>query len=462
MVKMTKLSPSMAIRAHLRAATLGFSLVLVLSVSSPGTAEPLLLAEYDGSPTSAAVNSRNVEPPLGGEPSVSDFGSKSVTLPPTAAIDAELPDAWAEAFAAGSRVPYRPIIADWPVAPGRPAVVEVPAYPVVVTPQVQHFLDLFTGKRRELITIWVHRSGQYLGMIREVLRARGLPEDLAYTAMIESGFKPDAVSRAGAKGMWQFMPGTARRYGLRVDSWVDERYDPEKSTVAAAAYLRDLYSQFGSWALAQAAYNAGEMKVIRAIRKTGSSDFWILAESKYLKRETKDFVPQIHAATVIGRDPDRYGFEFDEVEPAAVEVVKVPPGTDLRRLAASTAVPFPVLRSLNRVLVRGITPPGRPWELRVPEGATDSVLTALAPRRRMPPAVLASASSKVSRAVARGDVHVVRPRDTVSSIAKQYGVSVGDVLRWNSLERQSRIHPGDRLRVATRPSVERDGQGGFR
>src|SRR5881628_316189 len=154
-------------------------------------------------------------------------------------------------------------------------------------------------------------------MIREVLRARGLPEDLAFTAMIESGFKPDAVSRVGAKGMWQFMAGTARRYGLRVDRWVDERLDPERSTVAAAAYLRDLYNLFGSWPLAQAAYNAGEVKVARAISKTGSRDFWTLAQSRYLRRETKEFVPQIHAVTMIGREPDRYGFEFDDLEPAA-------------------------------------------------------------------------------------------------------------------------------------------------
>jgi membrane-bound lytic murein transglycosylase D len=463
MVKMTKLSPSMAIRARLSAAMLGFSLVLVLSASSRGAAESLLLAEYDGPPTDAAAISRVVESPPGGEPSGSDFGSKPEVPPPAVAIDGELSDAWAEAFASGSRVPYKPVMPDEPAVSERPALVESPAYPVVVNPQVQHFIDLFTGKRRELVTLWVNRSGQYLGMIREVLRSRGLPEDLAYTAMIESGFKPDAVSRAGAKGMWQFMPATARRYGLRVDSWVDERYDPEKSTVAAAGYLRDLYNQFGSWALAQAAYNAGEMKVIRAMKKTGSSDFWILAESKYLKRETKDFVPQIHAATVIGRDPDRYGFEFDTVEPAAVEIVKVPGGTDLRRLAASTSITFPVLRSLNRVLVRGVTPPGRAWGLRVPVGTTDSVMTALAPRRRTPATAVASASSKLSRVVAvRDDVHVVRPRDTVSSIAKQYGVSVGDLLRWNSLERQARIRPGDRLRVATRPSVERDGQGGFR
>jgi hypothetical protein len=173
-------------------------------------------------------------------------------------------------------------------------------------------------------------------------------------------------------------------------------------------------------------------------------------------------VPQIHAVTVIGREPDRYGFEFDEAEPVAFEIVRVPPGTDLRRLAASASVPFPVMRSLNRVLVRAVTPPGRHWDLRVPIGAADSVMTALAPRRRSPAIEVTTVSTKASRAMARGDVHVVRPRDTVTSIAKQYGVSVGDLLRWNSLESQARIHPGDRLRVATRPSVERDGQGGFR
>ena len=457
---MTKLSPSMAIRAHLRVATLGFSLILVLSASAHSAAEPFLLAELSGSPTVAAVPSavpsNDSQPPLSGEPSVSDFGSKTerpaaADEPSTAEIDASLPDAWAEAFAAGSRVPYRH------------AVIEAPSYPVVVNPQVQYFLDQFTGKRREIVSLWVSRAGRYLGMIREVLRARGLPEDLAYTAMIESGFKPDAVSRVGAKGMWQFMAGTARRYGLRVDSWVDERYDPEKSTIAAAAYLRDLHNQFGSWSLAQAAYNAGEMKIIRAIQKTGSSDFWTLADSKYLRRETKDFVPQIHAATMIGRDPDRYGFDFDEEhEPVAVIVVKVPPGTDLRRLAASASIPFVELRMLNRVLVRGVTPPGRHWELRVPAAVAESVQTALTSRRRTPPSAVATAKVKAARVALRNDVHVVRPRDTVSSIAKQYGVSVRDLLRWNSLEQQARIRPGDRLRVATRPSVESDGQGGFR
>jgi membrane-bound lytic murein transglycosylase D len=299
-------------------------------------------------------------------------------------------------------------------------------------------------------------------MIREVLRSRGMPEELAYTAMIESGYKPDAVSRMGAKGMWQFMAATARRYGLRVDQWVDERLDPEKSTVAAAAYLQDLYNLFGSWALAQAAYNAGEVSVARAIRHTGSSDFWKLAQTRHLRRETKDFVPQIHAATLIARDPDRYGFEFDTREAERFDTIAVPASTDVRKLAHTAGLSVHTVRQMNAVLVKGVTPPGASWKLRVPVGTRDAIVTALAPKRG--PVAVAAIRPDVTRAAAvHGDVHVVRPRDTVSGIAKRYGVTVGDVLKWNRLDSGDPIRPGDRLRVTSaRPSSERDGQGGFR
>src|SRR5712691_13453236 len=182
-------------------------------------------------------------------------------------------------------------------------------------------------------------------MIQSVLRSKGLPEDLMFTAMIESGFNPVAVSRAGAKGLWQFMAGTARRYGLRVDQWVDERLDPEKSTLAAAAYLRDLYAQFGSWSLAQAAYNAGEVTVLRAIRSVGTTDFWALARTGFLRPETKEFVPQIHAATVIGQDPARYGFDVSGHLPSDVEFVSIPPATNLTTIAIAAAVSTETLRT---------------------------------------------------------------------------------------------------------------------
>src|SRR5207302_10606205 len=191
------------------------------------------------------------------EPDVAGTGSGARDEDFVAATSTD--DGWAEAYGDGSRVSYAAIMA--------------PAYPVTLNAQVQFHLDRFTGSSHGVVALGVHRSSRYLAMVSKVLRTRGLPEDLAFTAMIESGFKPDAVSRVGAKGMWQFMAGTARRYGLRVDRWVDERLDPEKSTVAAAAYLRDLYTQFGSWALAQAAYNAGQVKVMRPIQKTGSRHF---------------------------------------------------------------------------------------------------------------------------------------------------------------------------------------------
>jgi len=310
--------------------------------------------------------------------------------------------------------------------------------------EVQYFLDRFTGSRRAVVGTWISRSGRYLAMIRETLRDYGLPLDLAFTAMIESGYDPLAVSHAGAKGMWQFMAHTARRYGLRVDQWVDERLDPEKSTAAAAAYLRDLYAQFGSWTLAQAAYNAGEVTVVRAIRAAGSSDFWALKRTKFLRPETKDFVPAIQAATIIGRDPGQYGFEVGETGPDRVEHVSVPPSTDLRRLSAAAGLSVPILRALNPALVRGVTPSGTTWELRVPAGTRGGVLAALAPRR---PAAGARAGAP-RRASGGIDIHIVRPRDTVSAIAKRYGVAIGDVLRWNSLDRSDPIRPGDRLRVA--------------
>ncbi|HKC98336.1 MAG TPA: LysM peptidoglycan-binding domain-containing protein, partial [Methylomirabilota bacterium] len=195
----------------------------------------------------------------------------------------------------------------------------------------------------------------------------------------------------------------------------------------------------------------------RAIRGTGSSDFWDLSRSKYLKRETKDFVPAIQAAMLIGRDPSQYGFELSTVAMPDVERVAVPAATDLKKLAASTGIPLQTLRSLNPVLVRGVTPPGRTWEVRVPSGSRETVVAAITPR----PKVVAAAAP--ARHAAASGIHVVRARDTVSSIAKLYGVSTSDVVRWNNLENGDAIRPGDRLRVTSlRPTVELDGQGGFR
>ncbi len=327
-----------------------------------------------------------------------------------------------------------------------------PPYDVVVNEQVQYFMDRYTGDRRAVVSLWFDRSTRYLDMIRDTFRARGLPEDLAFVAMIESGFNPKAVSRAGAKGLWQFMAATARRYGLRVDQWVDERFDPVKSTSAAAAYLHDLYGLFGSWALAKAGYNAGEMKVARAIRLTGTSDFWELARSHFLRQETKNFVPAIHAATVIGRDPSRYGFEPGTTDQPVTDRVPVPGRTDLQSLAAKSGIPFETLRVLNPVLIRATTPPGALYQLTVPDGTAERVQAALAPPRR--PAAPAR-SGKVGAIADGAEIHVVQPNETAMGIALRYGVTMASLQRWNQLTDPDRIRAGDRLRVsAVRVSAE--------
>lgn len=355
-------------------------------------------------------------------------------------------DPWAYAFAESSRLHSRTAIVVYDPASDQQ--------------QVKFFVDRFTTSRRDVVGLWFQRSPQYLGMILPVFRSRGLPDELAYTAMIESGFNPRAVSRVGAKGLWQFMAPTARLYGLRVDRWVDERLDPEKSTVAAAAYLRDLHTRYGSWELAQAAYNAGAVKVDRAIRQTGSTDFWTLAKTKLLKRETKDFVPAIHATVVIGRDPSQYGFESRGTTPwPEFDLVTVPPGTDLKKVAAASGISLQELRGLNPTLIRGITPPGKPWEVRVPSGTRESVVVALTPPPKKKAVQVAATGHRSSGSA---EVHVVRPRDTVASIAKQYGVSVGNVVRWNNLDSGDAIRPGDRLRITAQSPSAEPAQGGFR
>jgi membrane-bound lytic murein transglycosylase D len=424
----------MAIRARFLVSALTLSSVLTAGSVLPATADsPLAPSELEYA----------VVPPYGDDFTGSDLsmergmpeaGSGAEATPwadGLPAVSNVVDDPWADAFAESARLAA--------IAPRL-----FPPYQVNMNGQVKFFLDRFTGDQRKVVGMWMDRSARYLGMIRTVLRARGMPEDLAFTAMIESGYNPLAVSRVGAKGLWQFMAATARRYGLRVDQWVDERLDPEKSTVAAASYLHDLHTQFGSWALAQAAYNAGEVVVARAIRATRSTDFWVLARTNLLRRETKEFVPQIHAATMIGREPARYGFDPAAPDLTAFDRVAVPPATDLRRLSTAAGVPAETLRAMNPVLVKGITPPGHPYDLKIPVGASSSIMAALATRTTV------AAVPATYAATRKADVHVVRPRDTVSSIARRYGISVGDVVKWNSLETRDRIRPGDRLRVTER------------
>jgi membrane-bound lytic murein transglycosylase D len=340
------------------------------------------------------------------------------------------------------------------------------SYEVEDNHAVRRFLDQFqTGYRRAVVERWLVRAGRYLPMLLDVFKQKGLPEELVFTAMIESGFDPLAASRAGARGLWQFMAPTARRYGLRVDRWLDERLDPEKSTVAAARHFLDLYAVFGSWNLAQAAYNAGERTVLEAIRAMGTSDFWALARGRQLKDETKNFIPAIQAATLIAREPERYGFVVTPASPLTYEVVSVPRATSLKHLASKSGVDLETLERLNPELRLKQTPPDGTYPLKVPVGTAGTILAVFA-RPVVRPAAAGlhvgggSGAGRGSHVPTPG-IHVVKPRETVLLIAKRYGVSVADIVRWNDLDDTARIFPGDRLRVTSAGRIE-EAQGGFR
>ncbi len=304
--------------------------------------------------------------------------------------------------------------------------------PMVVNEKVTAWVDYYSGPHREKFQASLVRSGRYLPMIHRIFGDAGLPRDLAYLAHVESAFKPNAYSRAKAKGMFQFIASTGKRYGLRNDTWVDERSNPEKSARAAAAYLKDLHERFGDWYLALAAYNAGEGKIERAIRRTGSTDFWTIARTATIRNETKNYVPAILAATLIAKDPSKYGFEFLPDAPIEYETVEVTGAVDLRILARRAGLDPESLRALNSEFRRGQTPPGRTVVLRVPPGT--AMVTAEA-FRTIPPG---------QRTVPSGR-HTVRKGETLGTIAARYHVSVASIQRANKLGSRTTIQAGRTL-----------------
>lgn len=305
--------------------------------------------------------------------------------------------------------------------------------------RVLQYLEFFQVDARDRFAIWLSRLSRYEGMIRERLRAKGLPEDLVYLTLIESGLSNSAVSRAHAVGMWQFVSGTARLYGLRVDPWVDERRDPFKATDAAVTYLSDLVQKLGSVYLAAAAYNAGEGRIVRSVRRLpGDPDsltdqtFFQLVERRFLRRETRDYVPKLIAAALIAKQPERYGFtEIDHVPPLRFDEVRVPDATGLDVLARLADTTTAALVELNPQFTRRITPPGRAVTVRVPRGRG----TLVAERYDSLP---------VTSRLTFVD-HYVRRGETLSEIARQYRVSVTTILGANASLRPRRLRIGQRL-----------------
>lgn len=233
--------------------------------------------------------------------------------------------------------------------------------PIQMNKQVRAYLVYFSTERKEVIKSYLARSTRYLPMIKKVFEDYGLPEDLAYLAMIESGFNCKAYSPAAASGMWQFIRGTGLRYGLTIDSYVDERRDPEKSTRAAAKYLLDLYKQFGSWYLSAASYNCGEARVQRELDQSNNKNFWELSANMCLPNETKNYVPQLIAATIIAKNPEKFGFTHIPYQPPVkFDQVQVDEPTSLKAVAFATNRPEEDVQALNPELLRGVTPPDSP------------------------------------------------------------------------------------------------------
>jgi membrane-bound lytic murein transglycosylase D len=315
--------------------------------------------------------------------------------------------------------------------------------PIPMNQRVLNYVEAFQGRLRGFIQEGLERGSQYLPMIQSVFRAEGLPLDLAYVPLIESAFKTNALSRAKAKGVWQFMRPTATENGLKQDWYVDERSDPYKATVAAAKYLKTLGRMFdGDWHLALASYNGGPGRVQRAMKRYGKDDFWSLsAKPRQLPRETREYVPMILAAVIIARNPAQYGFTVPDASDApAHEVVTVNGPLDLRHVAEWTGTPVDAIQQLNPELRRWTTPVrAQSYDLKVPTGRAEML------RQRLDDAEQDE----------RGALnwHTVRSGETIATIARKLRVKRADLAEANYLSLRSRVRPGQKLIIPRAPAV---------
>ena len=380
-------------------------------------------------------------------------------------------------------------------------------FPLVDNEQVRSYIDYYTGEGREVFVRLLHRAERYIPFMRRIFEEEGLPQDLTYLALVESGFNPHAYSHAHAAGPWQFIQSTAEIYGLSNDEWRDERRDFEKSTRAAARFLSELYDRFdGDWYLAVAAYNAGGGRISRAMEENGAEDFWELSANSSLRDETRNYVPKLLAVLTIVRDPAAYGFtDIPPAEPYIFDVVRLPEATDLELAARLCEVSHEDIRALNPELKRWCTPPvARDYALRIPSGsksrfenlyanipseqragfhrhrvAKGETLAEIARRYHLRPNDLSALNRlETFRALPLGEeiliplspdmarlaeakpaplraststvskTYKVRKGDTLWAISRRFGADEKDLRAWNGLTAKSTLRPGQTLKVA--------------
>lgn len=374
--------------------------------------------------------------------------------------------------------------------------------PIVLNKEVLQFLDYYQNKARTSTQEALNRSGRYMEKIKQIFREEETPEELIYMAHVESLFKYNAYSRARARGMWQFMTGTAELYGLQVNWWIDERLDPIKSTRAATRYLNYLYGEFGDWNLAMAAYNVGHGRIQRILRKYGEMDYWTMVKRRLIPRETRNHVPASLAAIIIHNNPELYGFTVTPEAPRPAEKFLVDFQVDLGVIAEAIGFSLKQLRDLNPDLQRGVTPfEPKKYAINIPSGYGKQLENALAdipPSERLrlrhhsvgsgetlsliasrygvsiraisdtnnirnihrlkigqdliiplaePKSITAAEARKV---LASSGAHTVRRGDSLYRISRIYGIKLENLFDWNSLGPKSRIYPGQKILVSPR------------
>ena len=311
-------------------------------------------------------------------------------------------------------------------------------------PRVDSFVERFQTNMRGFYEKALSRSGRYVPRMSSILQKKGLPQELAYLPLIESGYSPHAVSRAGAVGPWQLIPGTGRRYGLRIDRYVDERRDPVKSTEAAADYLKDLHDMFGDWHLSLAAYNTGEQNIVRILERRRIESFWEMSAGGYLYRETSNFVPEFLAALQIAEAPEAYGFDAPSEEPPQYETIRVERSLSLSTVAELTGTSTETIRDLNPALHRGVIPPNG-YAIRLPKGSKESFEIALA---NLPPTAEQRMSGRTRhRSPKAYRRHRVRRGESLASVAKVHRVSVQSLASANGVRDPNHLRAGSTLRV---------------